>query len=133
MSSFNAILNISNVVKDGRLTSVTFGLQRTTDNIGRPVSSWRPGTIAMKLEATDSSKLMEWCSKSTDQKDGEITFQKIDGEQSMIKLQWKYGYIISHHIQYGPHGLTIDFTISAKDVTYGNGTIKQPWPAGGGA
>jgi hypothetical protein len=133
MSSFNAILNIQSVVKDGRLKGCSFGLQRSIDNIGRPTSLWHPGTVSMELEATDSSKLMEWCVKATDQKDGEIAFQKIDGESTMIKLQWKQGYIISHHIQYGHQGLVIHFTISAKDVSYGNGTVKQPWPAGGGA
>ena len=86
----------------------------------------------MQVEATDSSKLMEWCVKSTDQKDGEIAFQKIDGESSMIKLNWKKGYIMSHHINFGHHGLVIHFTVSAKDISYGSGTIKQPWPAGAG-
>ncbi|HWB64667.1 MAG TPA: type VI secretion system tube protein TssD [Chitinophagales bacterium] len=132
MSSFKAILTLSG--KEFRLLSCDFSLSRNTDSIGRPTSVWNGGTINMSVEATDDSSLMEWCVKQADQKDGEIAFQKIDGESSMIKLSWKHGYIINYNVSYSEGGsMYITFTVSAQELTYGKGTHKNPWPKGAGA
>src|SRR5579863_6780041 len=102
MSSFKAILTLSG--KEYRLLSCDFSLGRATDTIGRPTSVWAGGSINMSVEATDDSSLMEWCVKQADQKDGEISFQKMDGESSMIKMSWKHGYIISYNVSYSEGG-----------------------------
>lgn len=132
MSSFKAILSIGGK-EYGRLLSCDFSLSRATDTIGRPTSVFNGGCINMSVEATDNSELMEWCVKQADQKDGEISFQKIDGESSMIKMSWKHGYIINHTVSYSEGGnMIISFTVSAHELTYGKGTLKNPWPKGAG-
>ncbi len=131
MSSFKAILSLGG--KEYRLLSADFALSRNTDSIGRPTSVWNGGSINMSVEATDDSSLMEWCVKQADQKDGEISFQKIDGESSMVKMSWKHGYIISYSVSYSEGGsMYISFTVSAQELTYGKGTHKNPWPKGAG-
>ena len=130
--SFKATLSLGQ--KEYRLISCDFALNRNTDNIGRPTSLWNGGMINMSVEATDDSSLMEWCVKQADQKDGEISFQKIDGESSMIKMSWKHGYIVSYAVTYSEGGaMYINFSVSAMELTYGKGTHKKPWPKGAGA
>ena len=133
MSSFKAMLSLGGK-EYGRLLSCDFALNRGTDSIGRPTSVWSGGHINMSVEATDDSSLMEWCVKQSDQKDGEISFQKIDGESSMIKMSWKHGYIVNYAVSYSEGGaMYITSTISAQSLTYGKGTLSNPWPKGAGA
>ncbi len=127
--SFQADLSIDGGITI-RLLSCRYQVQRSVDQSGRPSSRAFGGTIQVSVESTNDTFLNEWMFEAMC-KQGKITFMKHDSNSKMKELSFKNGYIISLSESYeslGTNPMTIDFTISAEQITIGAATHTNNWP-----
>lgn len=59
---------------------------------GRTTSGVRGGVIVLILDGTDEDLLGDWATGPTIKKDGEITFDRIDQQSSLQKLEFQDAY-----------------------------------------
>jgi hypothetical protein len=59
---------------------------------GRPTSGVRGGVIVMLLDGSDEDLLGDWATGTTTHKDGEITFERVDQQSSLQKLEFQEAY-----------------------------------------
>ena len=84
----------------------------------------------MTVESSAETDLFEWMCNNFERKDGTITFFKADSEGTLKELNFKEGYLIEFEERFdsvGSNPMTINLTISAKEITMGNGTHKNEW------
>lgn len=127
--SFKAKFKVSG--KEYNVLDCTYSLYQDTDPTGRPSSITRGGKVTMTVESTQETDLYEWMCNSFETKDGSVVFLKRDSDATMKELKFKKGYIVAfteEHHSANANPMTITFTISAMELTMGNGTHKNEWP-----
>ena len=65
-----------------------------------------------------------------ERKDGSIVFFKRDSEATLKELKFKEGYLIGFEETFhssNSNPMNVTFTISAKELSMGNGTHKNEW------
>ena len=113
------------------IISCHYKLHQEVDVTGRPSSVTRGGIIELVVESTGSTELFEWMCNSFEKKDGAITFLKRDSEATLKELTFKEGWIIAYDETFTASTDTpfnIAFSISAREITLGNGTHVNEWP-----
>ncbi len=129
--SFSAKLNVAG--KEARVLSINYSLHREVDDTGRPSSGVKGGRINIEIESTDDNSLFEWMVDQFQTKDGSVTFMKTDQDSKMKELSWKKGYIVDYieSVNIGTDSpMTIQFTVSAEQISVAGANFKQPWPKG---
>lgn len=107
-----------------------YNLAQEIDATGRPSSITRGGTITVTVEGTADTALFEWMCNSFERKDGSVVFFKRDSDATLKELKFKEAYLIyfsetfSHE---SSNPLKVVFTLSAKEITLGNGTHTNAW------
>jgi hypothetical protein len=127
--SFKAKFKVSG--KEMNVLDCSYSLSQETDPTGRPSSITRGGKITITVESTQETDLYEWMCNSFETKDGSIVFLKRDSDATMKELKFKKGYIVGfteEHHSANANPMTITFTISAMELSMGNGTHKNEWP-----
>ncbi|GAA4395398.1 hypothetical protein GCM10023187_02220 [Nibrella viscosa] len=66
---------------------------------GRPTSAVRGGVIILILDGTDEDLLGDWASGATVKKDGDITFNRIDQNSTLQKLEFQEAYA-THYFEF---------------------------------
>ena len=116
--------------KEMNVLDCEYNLRQEVDATGRPSSVTRGGRIRMTVESSAETDLFEWMCNNFERKDGTITFFKADSEGTLKELNFKEGYLIEFEERFdsvGSNPMTINLTISAKEITMGNGTHKNEW------
>lgn len=116
--------------KELNVLDAHYSLHQEVDPTGRPSSITRGGQITLTVESNQETDLFEWMCNNFERKDGSIVFLKRDSEATLKELKFKEGYLIGfeetfHSSNTSPMNIT--FTISAKEITMGNGTHKNEW------
>jgi hypothetical protein len=120
--------------KDMDVLFATFELARETDPKGKPSSGVYGGRITMEVESTEDTSIVEAMVNSQFKPfDGVVTYKKTDEDATMKELSWKKGYLVFYKEEISVKGddpMNIRFTISAEEITMGNATHINRWPAG---
>lgn len=126
--SFKAKLTING--QEVNVLSCNYDLNQEVDATGRPSSVTRGGRIRLRVESTGDSSFFEWMVNNYERRDGTITFLKRDTEAKMKQLKFSEGYLVSYAEQFdhaNGHPLSETFTISAREITVGQGTHMNEW------
>ena len=116
--------------KELNVLSCTFALHQEVDKTGRPSSVTRGGQITLTVESDANNDIFEWMCNNFERKDGSVVFTKRDSDATMKELKFKEGYLINFNEAFTAstdNPMNISFTISAKEITLGNGTHKNEW------
>ena len=116
--------------KELNVLDCDYSLRQEVDPTGRPSSVTRGGKIRMTIESTADTDMFEWMCNNFERKDGSITFFKADAEGTLKELNFKEGYLVEFEERFDSVGsvpMTINLTISAKEISMGNGTHKNEW------
>ena len=116
--------------KEFIVLSCTFSLSQEIDATGRPSSVTRGGQITMNVDSQYDNFLFDWMCNNFERKDGSIKFYA-PGSESLIKeLKFKEGYLVEFDETFNNWTdvqMTVTFTISAKEISMGNGTHRNEW------
>lgn len=126
--SFKAKLNVAG--KDYVVLHCQYSLHQEVDSTGRPSSITRGGKITVTVESNSGTELFEWMCNNFERKDGTVTFFKRDSDARMKELNFKEGYLVNFEERFAADNdqpMIISFTISAKEISMGNGTHKNEW------
>src|SRR5690606_38268339 len=126
--SFKAKLSVAG--KEYNVLDCSYQMHQEVDATGRPSSITRGGRINVTVESTQETDLFEWMCNNFERKDGSITFLKPDSDATMKELKFSEGYLIKFDEQYDSSNVNpmiIIFTISAKEITMGNGSHANDW------
>lgn len=126
--SFKAKFKVAG--KEMNVLDCDYSLRQEVDATGRPSSVTRGGKINLTVESTGENDIFEWMCNNFERKDGSIVFTKRDSDATMKELKFKEGYLIGFDEKFtssDTNPMTISFTISAKEISMGNGTHKNEW------
>jgi hypothetical protein len=116
--------------KELNVLDAHYSLHQEVDATGRPSSITRGGQITLTVESNQETDLFEWMCNNFERKDGSVVFFKRDSDATLKELKFKEGYLIrfeeSFHAS-NNNPLATTFTISAKEMTLGNGTHTNEW------
>ncbi len=116
--------------KEMNVLACDYDLHQEVDATGRPSSITRGGKINLTVESTGENDIFEWMCNNFERKDGSIVFTKRDSDATMKELKFKEGYLIGYDEKFtsaDTNPMIISFTISAKEITMGNGTHTNEW------
>jgi len=124
--SFKAKMTVSG--KDYPVVSLSYGLNQSVDQSGRPTSEVKGQNITVVVESSTDNSLMEWAVDSYGKKNGSIVFNKIDSDQKMKQLDFTDGYITSYSENFGGETMMMTVSISCRKIKVGNAEIDNNWP-----
>ncbi len=107
-----------------------YKLFQEIDATGRPSSVTRGGTIEISVESTGDSFFYEWMADNFDRKDGTIEYSKRDTDAKLKEVRFTEAYMTKYEEKFdstGTNPLVETFTISARELTIGNGTVTNEW------
>ncbi|HLR32415.1 MAG TPA: type VI secretion system tube protein TssD [Fodinibius sp.] len=126
--SFKAKLDVNG--REVNVLSCNYDLNQEVDATGRPSSVTRGGCIRLTVESTEDSSFFEWMVNNYERRDGTVTFLKRDTEAKMKQLKFSEGYLVEYAENFDHtdgHPLSESFTISAREITVGQGTHINEW------
>jgi hypothetical protein len=124
--SFKAKMTVSG--KDYPIVSLSYGLNQSVDQSGRPTSEVKGQNITVVIESSADNSLMEWAVDSYGKKNGSIVFNKIDQDQKMKQLDFTDGYITSYSENFGGETMMMTISISCRKIKVGNAEVDNAWP-----
>ncbi len=124
--SFKAKMTVSG--KDYPVVSLSYGLNQSVDQSGRPTSEVKGQNITVVVESSADNSLMEWAVDSYGKKNGSIVFNKIDSDQKMKQLDFTDGYITSYSENFGGETMMMTVSISCRKIKVGNAEVDNAWP-----
>lgn len=127
--SFKALFKVAG--KEYRVMSCAYDLKQLVSATGRPTSTVHGGNINVSVESTKDTFLFEWMCNSYEKKDGSVVFLKPDSDATMKELKFKEAYLTNFQEVYSAdtnYPMKIEFTISAKELSMGDGDFKNEWP-----
>ena len=126
--SFKAKLSVGG--QDVNVLECDYELKQEVDATGRPSSVTRGGQITLLLESSGDTFFFEWMCNNFERKDGTVTFFKRDTDAKLKELKFKEGYLVfyeEHFDSVTNTPMTEKITISARELTCGNGTLNNEW------
>jgi len=125
---FKAILKLSG--QEYNVLKCYYGLHRETDATGRPASISRGGMITFIIESTESTVFSDWMFNSFEMKSGSVVFYKRDVQSTAKELFFDDAYAVKYMEWFNGKGrmpMQLRLTISAKEITVGNGIHVNEW------
>lgn len=126
--SFKAELLIGD--KTANVLECNYGFSQATDNVGKPSSMPRGGTISILLESARDTDLVQWMVSPTEKRDGSIVFKRRDHDSSLRVVEFKEGVCVQFHESYHHSGnspMVTHIVISAKELKIGSVQYKRNW------
>ncbi len=126
--SFKAKLKVAG--KEVNVLNCNYALHQEVDQTGRASSVTRGGRINIEVESTGETDFFEWMTNSFERKDGSILFIKRDTDATLKELNFKEGYLVKYRENFESSGkmpLSETFTISAREISMGNGEHVNDW------
>ncbi|MFL1895026.1 type VI secretion system tube protein TssD [Aquimarina sp. 2-A2] len=131
MGSFRAALELGG--KEFDVLATEYAFSRDTDKKGKISSNVYGGRINITIESTSDTSVIEAMLNSQFKSvEGKIIFKKSEEDAKMKEVEFRNGYIVYYKENLNVNGdipMTINFTISAEEMTIGNATIDNRWPA----
>lgn len=112
------------------ILNAEYKLFQETDATGRPSSITRGGEVTISVESTGDSFFYEWMTDNFDRKDGTIEYSKRDTDAKLKEVKFTEAYMVAYKEEFdstGSNPLVETFTISARELTIGNGTKVNEW------
>lgn len=126
--SFKAKLKVGG--KEYNVLSTNYGLSQETDATGRPSSVTRGGMITIEVESTSDTSLSDWMFNNFEMRSGSIVFLKRDTEATSKELNFTDAYAVKYVENFdnvGKNPMTEKLTISAREISIGNGEHVNEW------
>ncbi len=126
--SFKSKLKVGG--KELTILKAKYDLFQEIDPTGRPSSVTRGGTITLTIESTGDSFFYEWMTNNFDRKDGSIMYVKRDTDAKLKEVIFTEAYMVNYNESFdasGDNPLTETFTISAREMKIGEGSIVNEW------
>jgi hypothetical protein len=126
--SFKAKLEVGG--KKYNVLHCSYDLNQEVDATGRPSSITRGGRIRLTVESTADPFVFEWMVNNFERKDGSITFVKRDTDAKLKELRFTEAYCVKYEEDFESRDnnpLRETFTLSAKEITVGNGVHSNEW------
>ena len=127
--SFRSTLNLGG--KEYDVLDCSYSLKRDVDSKGRPSSNIYGGRIAVRVESTEDTTILETMVNQFKPFHGSIVFKKGDEEGMMKELTFENAYIIefAEGIDIiGTAPMSINITISAQVIKIGGAEYEENWP-----
>ena len=131
--AYKATLSLSGKTYD--VLSSSFSFNRSVDPKGRPSSGVYGGEIHLVVESYEDTTLVElMLNKQHTAQSGEIAFDQGTADGKMKTIKFTDGFITNYTESASAHGadaMTIQFTISAREISIGDAAkLTNDWPAG---
>lgn len=126
--SFKSKLSVGG--KELNILNASYELFQEIDATGRPSSVTRGGSITVTVESTGDSFFFEWMTDNFDRKDGSILYVKRDTDAKLKEVKFTEAYMVKYRENFDASGnnpLTETFTISAREMTIGEGKLINEW------
>lgn len=126
--SFKSKLSVGG--KELNILNASYELFQEIDATGRPSSVTRGGSITITVESTGDSFFFEWMTDNFDRKDGSILYVKRDTDAKLKEVKFTEAYMVKYKENFDASGnnpLTETFTISAREMTIGEGKLVNEW------
>lgn len=126
--SFKAILKVGG--NEYNVLNCNYGLSQETDATGRPSSVTRGGMISIEVESTSDTSLSDWMFNNFEMRSGSIDFLKRDTNATAKSLNFVDAYAVKYVENFdstGQNPMTEKLTISAREITVGNGEHTNAW------
>ncbi|MFD2561092.1 type VI secretion system tube protein TssD [Aquimarina rubra] len=126
--SFKAKLKVGG--KEYNVLSCNYGLSQETDATGRPSSVTRGGMVTIEVESTADTSLSDWMFNNFEMRSGSIVFLKRDTEATAKELKFTDAYAVKYVENFdnvGKNPMTERLTISAREISVGNGEHINEW------
>ncbi|MEO8234253.1 MAG: type VI secretion system tube protein TssD [Flavobacterium sp.] len=126
--SFKSKLSVGG--KELNILNASYELFQEIDATGRPSSVTRGGSITVTVESTGDSFFFEWMTDNFDRKDGSILYVKRDTDAKLKEVKFTEAYMVKYRENFDASGnnpLTETFTISAREMTIGEGKLVNEW------
>ncbi|GAA0873415.1 hypothetical protein GCM10009117_25620 [Gangjinia marincola] len=126
--SFKAKLKVGG--KEYNVLGCNYGLHQETDATGRPSSITRGGMITLEVESTSDTSLSDWMFNNFELRSGSIVFLKRDTEATSKELNFNDAYAVKYIENFdstGENPMTEKITISAREISIGNGSHVNDW------
>lgn len=122
--------------KDYHVLDCKYDLHQEVDKTGRPSSVKRGGRISLMVESTGENDLFEWKCDNYATKEGSGIYSKRDSDATMKEPKLKDAYMVFYNEKFSASTeapMRISFTLSAREITLGNGHHTNAWPDAGGS
>jgi len=131
--AYKATLSLGSKTYD--VLSSSFSFNRSVDPKGRPSSGVYGGEIHLVVESYDDTTLVElMLNKQHTAQSGEISFDQGTADGKMKTIKFTDGFITNYTESASAHGadaMTIQFTISAREISIGDAAkLTNEWPNG---
>lgn len=126
--SFKAKLKVGG--NEYNVLSCNYGLHQEVDATGRPSSITRGGKIVVTVESTSDTSLSDWMFNNFELRSGSLVFLKRDTEATSKELKFTDAYAVKYVENFDASGnnpMTETITISARQITIGNGEHINEW------
>ena len=126
--AFKAKLTVGG--KEFNVLKVDYSLVQETDATGRPSYVSRGGKVNFKVESTDDTTLFEWMTNNFERRSGTLKFLKRDTDATSKELNFTEGYMVKYKEEFdstGTNPFCESFTISAREISVGNGEHVNEW------
>lgn len=129
--SFKATLKFGS--KEYDVLSVSYSFSRDVDHKGRPSSTVYGGTVNFSIESTEDTTVLESMINSKHKPfSGSVVFYKREEDGATMKeLTFTDAYVIAFSEALdstGGNPMSINFTISARELKVGNADHANEWP-----
>jgi len=131
--AYKATLTLASKTYD--VLSSSFSFNRSVDPKGRPSSGVYGGEIHLVVESYADTTLVElMLNKQHTAQAGEISFDQGTADGKMKTIKFTDGFITNYTESAQAHGgdaMTIQFTISAREISIGDAAkLTNEWPEG---
>lgn len=114
--------------------SCHYHFDRETDRHGRPSTDVRMGKITVQIRASEDTTFFDWMVDAYAQKDGEISFPKMNDPSAPMKvLKFTEAYLVAYSENFdhdGTEPITETLTFSPRTVSLDKGSsFEVEWPA----
>ncbi|PZP52276.1 MAG: hypothetical protein DI598_01115 [Pseudopedobacter saltans] len=108
----------------------SFRFTQVTDEIGKPSTVPRGGSITLTVESTGNVSLFDWMISPTQMKSGTITFYRRDAMSKLKELSFTDAHCVDYQETFNSTGefpMQIDIVLSAKKLSLNGSDFENKW------
>jgi len=106
----------------------SYFFSQNIDQRGLPKSEVKGGLINLTFHSLDDQEIMHWMVSAKADKNGKIIFAGDENAKAFKTIEFKDARCVSYHESFIRDGsMTIDLTISARELTISGVTHKNIW------
>ena len=130
--SFNSALIVNS--KNYTVRSFSWSINQNTDVVGRPDARVQGGQLQVELDSEADDALHHWALDDTKKLSGELVVFSANNRFSRRKtIEFAEAYCVKLQKQFdgsaSDQGMTMVLVLSANQLSYGEVTLDNHWPA----